>query len=70
MQERIFVHLTDASGGDLWLDVDRIVAVRDSAQGTFVHLFGLEIAALVVETAAEVIDRVERAVKAAAELRR
>lgn len=68
MQQRAFLQLMQSGNGngDIWLDIDRIVAVRETDAGTFVYLDDIEPAALVVESGAEIMDRLHRAAEAMA----
>lgn len=71
MQERVFLQLTERLNQtqtlDVWLDVDRIIGVRDIGNGSVVYLDGME--AMVNESGAEVMDRLHRAAQAMAEQR-
>lgn len=65
MTERVFVQLTETHGGNVWIDVDQIIAVREEGGHTFVYVLGLDLMAMVTETGAEVMDRMADAVSQA-----
>jgi hypothetical protein len=57
--ERSFVKLTEAqmNEGDVWLDVDQVIAVHELKDMTLVYLADTELAFAVKENGTTVMDR-------------
>ena len=62
MRERMFLQGTDSElGTDIWIDADRIVAVRGlDESNTLVYLDGINLPLYVTEDGATIMDRLRR----------